>query len=91
MGDISKFHSEQLKNLSKITDSFNVDLDMLNKFDLIKELEKTINSEVILNNLFLTSQLIGNIYQKERARYLIFKTKKLRKEILEAINRKLAY
>ena len=91
MNAIEGLHLEQLRQLNRISEIMNVNLDLLNKFDLIKELDKTINSEIILNNLFLTSQLIGNIDQKERTRYLIFKTKKLRKEILTAMNRKLVY
>lgn len=91
MEDINNFHSEQLKHLSKITDSFSVNFDLLNKFDLVKELEKTVNSEVILNNLFLTSQLLNNLDQKERCRYLIMKTRRLRRQILDSLNRKLVY
>ncbi len=89
--NIEDYHSEQLKHLSRISDSINVNLDLLNKFDLVKELEKTIQSEIILNNLFLTSQLLNNLDQKERTKYLILKTKKFRKHILDAINRKLVY
>jgi len=89
--DIERFHEGLIKNLSKISDDLDVNLSSLNKFDLIKELEKTVKSEVILNNVFLTSQLMNNLDQKEKARYLILKTKRLRKEILDAINRKLIY
>jgi len=91
MNELNSFHLGQLKHLSKITDAFNVNLDLLNKFDLVKELEKTVNSEVVLNNLFLTSQLLNNLDQKERCRYLIMKTRRLRKQIFDAINRKLVY
>ncbi|MBI4155196.1 hypothetical protein HY498_03880 [Candidatus Woesearchaeota archaeon] len=89
--DIEEFHNSLIKNLSKISDDLDVNLDSLNKFGLIKQLDKTLESEIILNNLFLTSQLMNNLDYKERTRYLILKTKKLRKQILDAINRKLIY
>jgi hypothetical protein len=91
MSSIGKFYEENIRFLSEISDTFSVNLTMLNKFDLIKELEKTIKSEVVLNNIFLASQLLNNFDQKERVRYLILKTKKLRKQILDSLNRKLVY